>query len=411
MFLPLLLIFFATLSAAIAVYGTLPQWVLYEHGMQVIEITRRLQWPLFTLSLLLILILITLIIIGRQRAWWLVGLGPLLALFVHQFLIGSINAYKVLENPPCVAAAESTIKPNEFVVGVRYGESYYAYPYRYLYYAPVIVQSERDRRYVLLWSAFANRVLAWQAKVTLHARDLDIVSMPANSLLVYNSRVGEFVSAVTGLTPEGQKPRGFVAPVQAWKMTWAQWLAQHPKTRVMELPALSSRVTMPVLPQFPVPAATRPASRPATSPALMAEVEPEPQVDPLTLILLIPSTQPAAIVQSKITGDPLNFEHDGVPLMAFRDPATGLPRVYDRRYQGTDSRFVRNFSPTRAKKHKVALLDVATNSGWTIDGLAVDADMPVKDSRLRPIPNIEEGLYWGVMKYWYPDLKLIGEAK
>lgn len=405
MVLPLLLIFLATLSAAAAVYGTLPQWVLYRHGMEVIEMARQLQWPLFTLALLLCLVLLTLIIVGRKRAFWLIGLGPLLALFVHQFMIGSLNAYKVLENPPYRRAAEASVQADEYVVGVHYGDNYYAYPYRYLYYAPVIVQGERDRRYVLLWSAFANRAVAWQVKASLHARDLDIVSMPANALLLYNSRIGEFINAVTGLTPEGEKPHSFVVPTAAWKMPWGQWRALHPKTQVLELPALTSRVILPVLPQFPVPPTTRPATQPTTAEA------PEPQLDPRTLVLLIPSTHPAAIPQDKITSDPLNIEHDGVPLLVFRDPATGLPQVYDRRYLGTQSRFVKNYSPTRAKKHKVALLDVATNSGWTIEGVAVEAEKPLKDTRLRPIPNVEEGLYWGVMKYWYPQLTLIDPAR
>jgi hypothetical protein len=48
--------------------------------MDVIEMARRLQWPLLTLALLLALVLLTLIIAGRKRAWWIIGLGPLLAL-------------------------------------------------------------------------------------------------------------------------------------------------------------------------------------------------------------------------------------------------------------------------------------------------------------------------------------------
>jgi hypothetical protein len=397
MLLPLLLISLATLAAAVAVYGTLPQWVLYEHGLSIIEWTRRLQWPLFTLSLLFFLVLLVLIIARRHRAWWLIGFGPLLALFAQQFLTGSINAYKVLENPPCRPAAEAQLEGDEYVVGVRLGEQHYAYPYRYLYYAPVIVQSDRERRYVLIWSAFANRAVAAQVRGSFHARNLDIVSMPANSLLVYNARVGEFINGITGLTTDGGRPAGFTGSLPTAKMPWRQWRALHPATLVMELPQLKTQVVRPVLPHFPVPT-SRPATRPGEAP--------RPELPLTTLVALIPSTQPIAFEQERLSPEPINFEHDGVPLLAFRDPQSGRLRVYDRRFQGLTSRFIRNYSSARAARHKVALLDVATNSGWTLDGLAVDAPAPIKGSRLRAVP-VEESLYWGVMQYWYPELKLL----
>ena len=230
MILPLFLIALATLSAAVAVYGTLPQWVLHEHGMQIIEITRRLQWPLFTLSILLCMTLAVLIIVGKKRAWWLIGFAPVLALFAQQFATGSINAYRILDNPPPVPAAQAIVTDQEFVVGVRYGENYYAFPYRTLYYAPVIIQNERERRYMLMWSAFANRAVAWHVTRQIQPRELDIVSMPANALLIFNSRVGQFINGLTGITPSGAKPEGFVSTVPTYKMSWARWRNQKGDT-------------------------------------------------------------------------------------------------------------------------------------------------------------------------------------
>lgn len=405
MFLPLLLIALATLSAAVAVYGTLPQWVLYQHGMQVIEISRRLQWPLFTLAVLLCLALAVLIIVGKKRAWWLLGFAPVLALFAQQFATGSLNAYKIVDNPAPLAAENAAISPQDYVVGARFGDSYYAFPYRYLYYAPIIVQNEREKRYMLIWSAFANRAIAWQITRQIHPRELDIVSMPANALLIYNGRNGQFINGLTGLTTSGSKPDGFVAPVPTVKMPWGRWRALHPQTKVVQFAELSARVGVPVLPQFPIP----PTSRPA---------DPAPS-DPLAVITLIPSTNPVALQQATIPDQPQNIEVDGVPILLFRDPSTGLLRGYDRRFhtQGSPdeqpapqlitSRFIANPSTRRAKLG-VAFIDVQTNSGWNLQGVAVDGINPsIKGTKLRPIPGIEEDLYWNVMKHWYPELQLL----
>ncbi len=392
MILPLLLIALATLSAAVAVYGTLPQWVLHEHGMQIIEVTRRLQWPLFTLAVLLCLTLAVLIIAGKKRAWWLIGLAPVLALFAQQFATGSINAYRILDNPPPIPAAQAVLTDQEFVVGVHFGDNYYAFPYRTLYYAPVILHNEREKRYMLMWSAFANRAVAWHVTRQLQARELDIVSMPANALLIFNSRVGEFINGLTGLTAHGAKPEGFLSPVPTFKMTWARWHALHPQTKVVQVADTTTQIAAPVLPQFPIPPTTRPAD---AAPS-----------DPAAVVTLIPSTNPVVLQQSTIPAKPVNIEVDGVPILLFRDSATGILRAYDRRFQGIASRFIANYSSARARRG-VVFLDVATNSGWNLQGLAIDGDPAIKGSKLTPIPGIEENLYWNVMKHWYPDLQLL----
>ena len=392
MILPLFLIVLATLSAAVAVYGTLPQWVLHEHGMQIIEITRRLQWPLFTFSALLCMTLAVLIIVGKKRAWWLIGFAPVLALFAQQFATGSINAYRILDNPPATPAAQAVLTDQEFVVGVRYGENYYAFPYRSLYYAPVIIQNEREKRYMLMWSAFANRAVAWHVTRQIQARELDIVSMPANALLIFNGRVGQFINGLTGMTPDGVKPEGFVSPVATYKMSWARWRALHPQTKVVQVTEMATAVASPVLPQFPIPPTRRPA-------------DPAPP-DAAAVVTLIPSTNPVALEQHSISGRPVNIEVDGVPILLFRDPATGVLRAYDRRFQGITSRFISNYSSARAKRG-VMLLDVATNSGWSLQGVAIDGEPGIKGSKLTPIPGLEEDLYWNVMKHWYPSLQLL----
>ena len=62
MFLPLLLIAVAILSAAIVAYGTQPGWVVYDRGLELILASRRMQWPLIVLSLVLCVTLMGMVI-------------------------------------------------------------------------------------------------------------------------------------------------------------------------------------------------------------------------------------------------------------------------------------------------------------------------------------------------------------
>ena len=90
---------------------------------------------------------------------------------------------------------------------------------------------------MLIWSAYANRAVAMSIGHDLKARDLEIVGSPANSLLLYNGRLGQFINGVTGRTPDGKKPSGAVEYLPVWKMTWRQWLEGHPQTKVLSSPA------------------------------------------------------------------------------------------------------------------------------------------------------------------------------
>ena len=102
---PLLLIALAVSAAAMLAYGTSPNWSQFEQGLRVIVWSRRLQWPLVTLSLLFCVVLIGLVVVGQRRAWWLIGLGPVLALFVHRFGADNPLAPCVADNPPLLAVS------------------------------------------------------------------------------------------------------------------------------------------------------------------------------------------------------------------------------------------------------------------------------------------------------------------
>jgi len=237
-FMPLLLVFLAVLSAGVVAYGTNAFWAQYPHGIELILWSRRLEWPLVTLSLLLCLVLLGLIVAGKRRAWWLIGLGPVLALFAHHYLADPAASYFVVEGPTFVSAEQAPfLADGDYVVGLRFGDAAYAYPYAVLFHDPVVIHSDHDKRLMLMWSAFANRAVAQRITRDLKARDLEIVSTPANALLLYDRGSGQFINALKGQTMDGRKPIGFGPPVALSTMTWKDWHALNPQTQVMVLRA------------------------------------------------------------------------------------------------------------------------------------------------------------------------------
>lgn len=390
MILPLILLTIATLSAAVAVYGTLPQWSLLHHGIQIIEITRQLQWPLLTLSVLMCVAMVVSIIIGKRRVWWLIGFAPVLALFAQLFVTGTFTNLQVVDHPPTVdVASASFMKDDEFVVGLVADEQAYAFPYRQLFTHPVVVLQVREKQVVLMWNAFANRAVARTMGRQVVARELEVVSMPSNALLIYNRRVGQFINGLTGLTPEGTVPGGFHAQVPTAKTTWAQWRGRYPQTQVMSMPALTKAPTGPIRPRYPMRVDKTALPLPAETP-----------------VMVFPATRPVVIAESAVKQEPINVSVGDVPAVLFREPGTDRIKVFERKFDGNSSRFVANPSVRRATKG-VFMLDTATNSGWTIAGVAVDGEKEVIGKRLQPIISVEEGLYYGVMREWYPEIELL----
>ena len=89
-------------------YGTHPQWAQYDVGLSLIMATRRLQWPLAAVSIIFSLVTCATVISGARRAWWLIGLAPVLALFVHRFATSPLNRFGVNDEPQFVTARDST---------------------------------------------------------------------------------------------------------------------------------------------------------------------------------------------------------------------------------------------------------------------------------------------------------------
>jgi hypothetical protein len=63
------------------------------------------------------------------------------------------------------------------------------------------------------------------------------------------------------------------------------------------------------------------------------------------------------------------------------------------------------FTAKTDRKHPDTIMtDSDSGTLWTADGKAIDG--PLHDAQMKEIP-VDEDLYWGVMRYWYPGMKLM----
>jgi hypothetical protein len=389
-FLPLVLLLLAAIASAIAAYGTHPVWAQYPHGLNLILFARYFLWPLGTLALLLCLALVALVVSGKRRVWWLIGLGPILALFIHRFATDPLSQFAIADNPAFVQAADAAfLADDDYVIGLTFNGVSYAYPAYVLYRTPVVFQQEHSSRMILMWSAFGNRAVAYGIKHDLRARDVEIVSMPANAILLYNSRLGEFINGLTGQTVRGQKPTGFLSAMATSKTNWREWRANHPATLAM-VPAGGAGQKIPnapLRPWYPMPRLK------------------DTQLPAETRVNLINTPHPVAVIAAEVPAKPIQIVVDQVPVLLFRDPS-GRLHVFDRRIDDLTPKFRLNKD---LRRKQAWLIDLDTNSGWSPDGRAVDGPMAKAEKRLVPIA-VEDGLYWGLMKTWMPQLEILHPA-
>lgn len=387
---PVLLLSFALVAAAVAAYGTHPTWAQYPNGLDFILLARRLQWPMVAVALILCLALLALVVAGRRRAWWLIGLGPVLALFVHRFASDPANRFVCVEDPPFVSvSAARHLADTDWVVALQFEDGHYAYPYAALFEAPVVIHAEHDRRVAVMWSAFANRAVAVQVGRDLRAADLEVVSMPGNVLLLYNRRLGEFVNGVTGRTPQGAKPDGFGEPLATvTKSTWRAWRERHPDGKVL-MPVgrkYTSAPRAPLRPAYPLPASYGPLLGPR--------------------FVLVGVKQPLAIPAPSVTAEPLNVTADGVAALVFRDPGDGAVRAFERRVDDAPAQFRAN---SQRRRHPNALfIDDHAGASWDAQGVAVDGPAALRGKRLSPVA-VDDDLHFGVMAYAYRGLSRLGD--
>ena len=126
-------------------------------------------------------------------------------------------------------------------------------------------------------------------------------------------------------------------------------------------------------------------------------------VDPRTIVTMVQTPVPAAIVADALNDAPANVLLGDQPVLLLRDGAGGSIRAFDRRIDG--DLFVRLKPYRNAKKPLAVFSDTGSNSLWTKGIVAMEGGPEVKGKKLARIP-VEEELYWGVMKYWYKDLQL-----
>ena len=56
-------------------------------------------------------------------------------------------------------------------VGLTLGDSSLAYPYAELYDRPIILQADREKKMILIWSAYANRAVCRNVSRELRGRE------------------------------------------------------------------------------------------------------------------------------------------------------------------------------------------------------------------------------------------------
>jgi hypothetical protein len=234
---------------------------------------------------------------------------------------------------------------------------------------------------MLMWSPFANCALAERVDPSIRAEELEVVSMPANMLLIYNSRDGQFINSITGKTMKAQTPAGFLSPIPTIKTTWTRWLAIHPNTLVLAPPESGFAPQIALLPYFPMP-------------KISSNIPPE------TRIALIRAPAPAMVRDTDLTATVTNFSSPLVVII--RDPATGSLTAFDRH---VDQDLVPAFAQKKFTKFPSAIMiDSDSNSAWTATGLAIDG--PLKGKKLTPI-DIDDALYYNITRFWFRDPPLI----
>ena len=241
---------------------------------------------------------------------------------------------------------------------------------------------------ILLWSPYANKATAYLITRDLKARDLEVVSWPANAMLLYNSRLGQFINGITGKTTKSQTPTGFRLPMRAVKLMWADWRQQNPHTLVMAPlnAGWQTAPTSPVPPRYPMP---------TTQPADYHQV------------CVVAAAAPIAVPSDAINEVPLNLSAGGTPMLLFRDNITGQALAFDRHVQyDLIPRFAKTADRTRPA---AVMIDIDTETEWSVTGAALQGARETRGRTLTPL-LVEDRLYWDVMKYWLPDLKSVDSA-
>ncbi|MBC7783892.1 MAG: DUF3179 domain-containing protein [Burkholderiales bacterium] len=378
--IPLLLV--ACLAAGWLAYGTSPPVADWVTGLSTITLTRRLQWILMIAAIGPCLALVVRVAMGLNRAWWLLGLSLVVGLLFVRFSPETMKPVRVLEGPSLLTVEEAGLATDvEFVVGVVWGDSAYAFPYRSLLRTPIVQITDFDRRLLLIHSPYANSATALEVGREIRAVDLEFVGSPGNSTLVYNRKYGQFIVGITGLTDDGKTPIGVRGQVATERMSFADWRQLHPKSRLM-LPSKQDAAWPGV------------AAHPQFAPKLT-----ESSLPAETQIILIHTHPRAAMLMTTDFAEPVHVKAGAMPLVLWR--ANGRLKAFDRKI---DHDLFLTFRHRMDKSRQLKLMDNQTGSTWSYAGICTVGQLAGK--RLTTV-RLEEGVYWGVSREWFPDTQLI----
>jgi hypothetical protein len=383
MLLPIGLLLLALLAALGYAQGTQPMWGAYSHGIDIILWSRQLQWPLMATSLLLCLALAGLVLGGKKKPVWLVGLVPIMIPLCHRIAHPPGAGFFAIQDVHYITPAQAKSLPGtDLVIGVVVEGKPTAFPCTSLYKAPIIIRTGREKPIILLWSPWSNRALAFNCDRELRAADLEIVCPVRDTFIIYNTRLGEFINAMTGMKFDGTPPTNFHARIDTVQTTWTQWQTLHSDTVIAALPGADGDFSQPMPPRDPLPGN-------------------DPAFKDIRKVCVIACTQPIAIPTDSIVDKPMNFDSGQTPVLLVK--INGVVHAFSRELPGD---LIPRFSLTTDPKHKNAVwVDSDTNSEWSDTGTVVEGPREMMGTSLRQLP-VENDLYWGVMKFWYPDLSL-----
>ncbi len=382
MIFPLILLLTGCCSAAWLTYGINPAVAAEFGGLSLITLTRRIQWILLIFTILPCLLLIVTVAIGKARAWWLVGLSVVVALLFVRFSPENKRPVRILEaeSMPTVAEANADLD-EEFVVGLEYDGVAFAFPYRSLYRTPIVQLTDFDKRLIIIFSPYANSATVLDVSREVKATDLEYIASPYNSTLIYNRKYGQFIVGITGKTDAGAEATGVRDRLTTERLPLRLWRFRHPQTRLMiPTEADKSALGVPLMPQYPIHLA-------------------DSSLPPETPIVLVRSNPPAALLTGGDFSKPSHAKIGESPIVLWRDD--GALRAF---FRTVDSDLYLTFAVRTDKTGKSHLQDNQTASTWTLEGRCTDG--PLKGRHLTPVP-VEEGVYWGVSKTWWPELQLV----
>ncbi|MCS7032405.1 MAG: DUF3179 domain-containing protein [Phycisphaerae bacterium] len=352
---PLLLIFGAISAAAALAFSREPILLALSEGTAIIRFLHRAQSLLLLTSLAGGLGLVGLVVAGRRKAWWLLGLIPIVGLLGWGFVLAPARLGKVDDQPKFVRSSQADwLEGSAWVLGVVSDGHAMAFPLTALHRTPVVVVTERDRRLIVIFSPSSGVASACVVDRLIRGRDLRIVAELHGVLFLFHARLGEFFDGLTLRQPGGGAITGFGQRLPASLTRWGTWKQQHPGTFVLLQPDA---------------AFARERSFPS---------------DQDSVVYL--ETDPPIVVPTRdIQTEPVNVFRGTSAALVCREGGFGRVVAFDRRIdQDLFPRFV--FNRERGRRN-APLLDEDTGSGWTFTGECVEG--PMKGTRLRPLIVVE----------------------